>query len=329
MSETVLTVQLAGIGDMVLTTPLLKCLKDSGKKVHLIASGANHGIIREQPFIDKLLIYKKGLFGITGLIREIRKTDYDLYIDPKDHRSTESRIISSFVRADARTGFPANFIFKAPDNSVPSDPDNAGIHAAERNIRAAQKSGCETSFNRPFLEIPPDMENDFRSFCRASSVTKYVCVNISANSADRRWPPEKWETLCGELLLSCGVPGIVMISSPRDSEKARSICEKTGAFFYDSSDDIRKVMPVIKNSSAVITADTSIVHIASAFNAPLLALYLFNRRMYAKYKPLSDISETVFGKERDENSGVKTVEKIKLQDVLEAYKNISEKLSAG
>jgi ADP-heptose:LPS heptosyltransferase len=60
---------------------------------------------------------------------------------------------------------------------------------------------------------------------------------------------------------------------------------------------------IIKHMDLVITPDTSIVHIASAFNVPIVSIHEDNLKSYKLFAPKSDNFKTVFSKFSDKLEG--------------------------
>jgi len=72
------------IGDMVLSTPAIRALKEGvpGAKVSVLASSLNKEILLGNPFVDDIMVYANGLFKTIKMIRDLRKRSFDLVIDP-------------------------------------------------------------------------------------------------------------------------------------------------------------------------------------------------------------------------------------------------------
>jgi len=66
----------------------------------------------------------------------------------------------------------------------------------------------------------------------------------------------------------------------------------------------------------VITPDTSVVHIASAFDIPIISIHENNLKSFQLFKPQSSISRTVFSEEPDSLNG------FKINEVLKFFKEI-------
>ena len=68
------------------------------------------------------------------------------------------------------------------------------------------------------------------------------------------------------------------------------ICPNLNIF---QSRSLQDIFSLIKNSYLVITPDTAVVHIAAAFNVPLLGLYSGLDDFFNKFHPLSNIYQII------------------------------------
>ena len=86
---------------------------------------------------------------------------------------------------------------------------------------------------------------------------------------------------------------------------------------------IETAKAAVQAAELVITVDTSIVHIASAFNKPILSLHANMYREYSKYRPLSDIAHMVMAPA--ENA---LVPEIPFALVIDGYRDVCERMEA-
>ena len=87
--------------------------------------------------------------------------------------------------------------------------------------------------------------------------------------------------------------------------------------------DILETSEVIRNSDIVLTADTSIVHICSTFNIPLVGIYPDLEWNLEKFKPLSDDYEVVIS--QSENS----IKEVSGGEIAEKVLKLSRKIIGG
>src|SRR4249919_4197810 len=88
------------IGDMVLATPAFRIIKEKfpDSTIDVIASRHNLTIPQQNIYVNKVILWNNSPEKFFRALWQIRKTDYDFYIDPKDHYSWHSKFIASNAR---------------------------------------------------------------------------------------------------------------------------------------------------------------------------------------------------------------------------------------
>lgn len=196
-----------------------------------------------------------------------------------------------------------------------------GIHIASRFLQALQPLGIESEDLRPVLEVSEAEADALIAYTRNNGLASYFFVNISSSRPAREWPAQKWV----EFLHKIGTksPGFLVCSAPKDKEKALFVADQVeNAKFYPTK-SIKDVSAAIAHCQLVLTVDTAIVHIAAAFNKPLLGLYINIYREYSKYFPLSETSRIIFV---EEDNG--TVDQIPVERVVEEFDELMKALGA-
>ena len=301
--------QLGRIGDMILLTAVLPAIKSKYPdcNIDIIAGRGNHFVLNGNPYIRRVIVYNKSISGIIKFIREIRRQSYDYYIDPKDHYSSESKIIAKLIRAKSSVGFNRNGE-KTFDFSVDSKEQNKGLHYIERFFKALNslpqnpvpqkgrrdlKNDNMQNLPRPNLFVTGDSEQRIAEFTGKLPQKPILLVNISAGSTDRMWSGEKWIELFERLDSDNGNKysdkyNLILTNAPSEEETAKAIINRIPYIYHFRTHNFHDTISIIKASAMMITPDTATVHVASAFNTPLVAIYGGMADNTAKFYPLSD-----------------------------------------
>lgn len=114
--------------------------------------------------------------------------------------------------------------------------------------------------------------------CLTPIATDNAAVGLicgSANTPEKRWAVESWQTVT-KALLSQGLSRIVLIGTPEDS----GVCERIASAVNDPRVDnqagkttLAELVDVMRNLSLVIGNDTGGLHIANALGVPVVGLY--------------------------------------------------------
>jgi ADP-heptose:LPS heptosyltransferase len=285
----ILIVQLGRIGDMILATPVFHAIKAKYPfaEIDVIAGRHNHSIIENNPYINDIIIHKKPPINILINIFRIRKKTYDYLIDPKDHFSNESKFFAWITKAHIKIGY--NQVNKKIFNiSVPGLSENKGLHYTLRHFQAIKPLGIDMPDKAPRPELFPseNSEEYVRGYIKKLPDKPLIVLNISASKINKMLQPEKWTTILRKTDFSAW--NVVITCAPTELEIAKYIAERSLFPYLFKSRSMDDVISLVKASSLLITPDTSLVHIASAFNTPMVGLYSGLDTQYEKFKPLMD-----------------------------------------
>ncbi|MEO8210649.1 MAG: glycosyltransferase family 9 protein [bacterium] len=316
--KTIVVVQIGKIGDMILTTPLLSGLKklfpESNLKV--LASEINKDIPLNHSSVNEVIVYKKNFIKNLILLKSsINRSD--LWIDTKDNYSKTSELLVKFLKPEFSMGF--NFEKKIFD--ILLKEFQKGNHAVDINTsplnyfnKIAEQTDTKPSFNIPF-----EIQKKFN--LKQTSKLQEIIINISAGNPSRYLEKEKWLDII-KMINSNELSAFTLIGLVRDKEIISYLLEKCAEFNikFIETENILETSEVIKQGDIVITPDTAIVHICSAFDKPVVALYPDVKWNLQKFAPLSKYNEAVVSKAEG------SIKDITAEEVVDAFMRIKKNL---
>ncbi len=278
----ILIVRFSSIGDIVLTTPVIRCLKKqlpSGSQIHFLTKPQFAILLQNNTYLDKLLLLKSTL---NETIAEIKNENYDRIIDL--HNNFRTLLIKW------RTGVPAysfdklNFqkllMVKFKINRLPA------IHIVDRYMKTIEKLGVKNDGEGLdyFGATPAD---ELRRNFEELNVHEFITMAIGGQHATKRMPVYKLE----EIIVKSDYK-IVLLGGKEDKEVAaileanhpEKVINMAGKLSLNQS------AGCIALSKLLITHDTGMMHIAAALKKPLLAIWgntIPEFGMYAYYGNLN------------------------------------------
>ncbi|MFP4368687.1 MAG: glycosyltransferase family 9 protein [Candidatus Kapaibacterium sp.] len=279
---------LGRIGDMILLTPAVAAIRKKfpDAELDVITGRHNFVILKNNPDVNHLILFHKDPFRIMKTFHQIRKKKYSYYIDPKDHDSFESRLLGRFAKASKKIGFnPAGTnVF---DIDIPSDKENVELHYVQKIFNALKPLGIDMpeEIPRPRLYPVKSSERKIENFL-LDKPKNIIVINVSAGKPQNIWPAGKW----AEFIKLAEIPEerIVLNRVDRDRAIAHEIQSHVNGVSIFKSESMNDVISLVKRADLLISPDTSLVHVAAAFNIPVLAMYDSLKLMYKKFYPLSD-----------------------------------------
>ncbi len=138
--KSVLVIQTAFVGDVVLTTPLLESVKIIWAEAALdvVVRPPADNLLETLPFVRRVWVYDKhnkdrGIVGFWRLLKDLRLQHYDLALLP--HRSLRSGLLAWGGRVPIRVGFDrgGGQVFHTHKMPYP-----ATLHETQRNFKRPQ-----------------------------------------------------------------------------------------------------------------------------------------------------------------------------------------------
>ena len=284
-----LIIQTAFIGDVILTTPLLEKIRqrDPQARVDVMVRKGNEGLLANHPGVHRLFVLDKqdGKWrNVFGMIREIRKTRYDHLINLQ--RFLTTGIISLFAHARRKVGFdknPLSMFYHRRVKHVIGD----GTHEIERNL-ALLDDLYGAGFVRPGLYPSPGDYEKVRGYQGGD----YVCLAPASVWYTKQFPEDKWVELINLLDASTRV---YLIGGPDDGplcDRVKSRAQHTAVQNIAGKLSFLETAALMKGARMNYVNDSAPLHIASAMNAPVRAVFCSTVPEFGFY-PVSDDSQVV------------------------------------
>jgi lipopolysaccharide heptosyltransferase II len=265
----ILIIRFSSIGDIVLTTPVIRNLKQQmpSAQIHYCTKAAFKDIIENNPYVDKIFVLEKEL---SSLLRQLKEEKYDYIIDL--HHNLRTTIIKwslgtksfSFHKLNFKKWLYVNFKI----NSLPE------VHIVDRYMDTLKKLNIINDQKGLDYFIPSQDQINPTHLPEAYR-QGYIAFAIGAQHYTKRLPPDRIIELCEKI----NQP-IVLLGGKEDEEvgkyvegyflrknKTFSVYNACGKFHLNES------ASVISHAKAVYSHDTGLMHIAAAFKKPVYAIW--------------------------------------------------------
>ncbi|HRD54496.1 MAG TPA: glycosyltransferase family 9 protein [Flavobacteriales bacterium] len=263
-----LLIQTAFLGDAVLATALLEKLRAfyPDAAIDLVVRKGNDGLFAGHPFLNTLYIWDKrkgktrDLFRLIG---ELRKTEYDHIINCQRFFSTG--LMTMLARGKEKIGYdknPLSLLFTRKVKHVIGD----GRHEVDRLNALIEHL---TDGTRPLPGLYPTPEaNDAAKVFMAGD---YVCIAPASVWFTKQWPEQKWIELIKSLPVERRV---LLIGAPGDGALCERIAMTAGrGEVLAGKLSLLGTAALMKGASMNYVNDSAPLHIASAMNAPVTAIF--------------------------------------------------------
>jgi ADP-heptose:LPS heptosyltransferase len=258
----ILIIRFSSIGDIVLTTPVVRALKEqSGAEVHYLTKAAFKSILEPNPHIDRVFTIKK---KVSEALPELKKERYDCIVDlHKNLRSAQVRL-GLGVRAYAfdKLNIEKWLLVRFGVNRLPD------VHIVDRYLATAAPLGVKNDGKGLDYFIPHEDEVDVEEFLGTAS--PYIAFAIGAAHATKRLPAGKIISICKKIPLP-----VVLLGGPEDKEEGERIAREAGPHVVNACGALRlnQSASLVRQAWKVISHDTGMMHIAAAFGKDIISVW--------------------------------------------------------
>jgi ADP-heptose:LPS heptosyltransferase len=258
-----LIIRFSSIGDIVLTTPVIRCLKKQveGATVHFLTKPAFVPVLRANPWIDRIHEFK----GYREAIKALRDEHFTYIIDL--HHNLRSGIIKTRLPAISFSFNKLN-IEKWLLVNLRMDrlPD---VHIVDRYLATLSVFDVENDGGGLDYFIPPGEEIDVSGLPEPFR-QGYILFAIGANHATKQLPPEKIISVCRDL----GLP-VILAGGKEDAGRGDAIADGCGPLVWNACGkfSINQSASLVRQARVVISHDTGLMHIAAAFRKKIISVW--------------------------------------------------------
>jgi ADP-heptose:LPS heptosyltransferase len=246
--------QLGGIGDLLMTTPVYRGLKEKyGRDCHVTVAtswdyqcGALPLLLRNNPYVDEIVRVEPHTFATKWM----RDNKWEFRAVPNEH--------IPFCVIDTDLVIELSVICAITETKEMREPENVRSHRTDIWCRAAN---VEPSSKRPILHLTDFELAEGRRWCEEHlGEGKRIGVALRAQSFARTWPYAK--EFCADLVRA-GYKTVSIDFSERAHDQIPACLGK----------NIRQTAAIIANLDALITPDTGLLHVAGAVGTPILGIF--------------------------------------------------------
>jgi heptosyltransferase-2 len=275
----ILIIQTAFIGDIILTTPMVRVLYEEfhQPEIHFLTIPSSQNILETNPFIRKLIIYdkkgeQKGISAFLNLANQLKEEKYDAAIIP--HRSIRSALLARLADIPIRIGFNKGSGKWFHTNRMDYQSD---IHEYLRNLHLLSFFEIIPSYVVYPDIFPDDVDKEIVTDWLFSNeileTDRIITMAPGSVWATKRWLPERFAEL-GDQLARFGY-SVVLIGGQDDYDLCEFIVNKSEENLVNAAGvfTLRQSAEIIGRSEVLITNDSAPLHMGVAMRTPVIAIF--------------------------------------------------------
>ncbi len=259
----ILILRFSSIGDIVLTSPVVRCLKQqlNASEIHFLTKKSFASIVENNPNVDKVFSFEK---DVKEVLHELKKENYDWVIDL--HHNLRSMQVKralgkpskSFNKLNIEKWLLVNLkINRLPNKHIVDRYFETVAHLGVKNDLKGLDFFIDAKNEVAISSLPREFQNGFIAFV------------IGAKHNTKKLPTEKIISICKKLNRA-----VILIGGKEDFEVGEKIASQISNVFNGFGKyNLQQSASLIKQADKVITHDTGMMHIAAAFQKNIISVW--------------------------------------------------------
>lgn len=259
-----LVIRFSSIGDIVLTSPVVRCLKKQveNAEVHYLTKESYAGLVKYNPYIDKVQTLGDNW---DEMLERLKNEEYDYVIDL--HHNIRTLRIKRALKAKSFSFQKLNIrkwvLTALKINTLPD------VHIVDRYLDTLRAFDVRND-GKGLDYFYPDKDKIKDTDLPMSHIHGFVGIVIGAALNTKKLPVHKLKELCAAIPFP-----IVLLGGPEDTENGREIASVDPVRIYNSCGKFRlhESADLLRRARLVVTHDTGLMHIAAAFQKPIISIW--------------------------------------------------------
>ncbi len=275
-----LVIKLGATGDVLRTTPILRALKAEYPQSHItwIVDPISAPLLKSNPFIDRVLAPN---FETLSRL-QVEEFDLALCLDKVEAATS----LAMLCKASEKRGFgltPLGTLTilnpQAEFALLMGVSDHLKFHENQKAYQQIvfEAVGFPYQDHRYVLELEADAQSFARGFYASHDLkSPVVGLNTGAGTgfAGKAWRVEKWAALARRAQIELGAK-VLLLGGPQERERNAEIAARAADAVIDSgtNNSLPQFIALVDGCDAVVTGDTTGMHVAIARQVPTVALF--------------------------------------------------------
>lgn len=277
----ILIVRTDRIGDVLLSTPVIKALRDSYPNAYIavMVSPYAKDIVDGNPYLDEVIIYDKegkhkSWRRSLKFAQNLKNKRFDLAL--LLHPTNRAHLVTFFSGIPRRIGYGRNFRFLLTDR-LKHAKQLGQKHELEYAMDLVRCLGIEPKDKILFMPIKPESERWVEELFKREGIKasdSLLALHPAASCPSKVWPNERFAQVADKLVQQYGFK-VLVICGPKDLALAEGVIKQMRSLAINLSGktSVSQLASVLKRCNLFISNDSGPVHIAAAVGTPVISIF--------------------------------------------------------
>jgi heptosyltransferase-2 len=273
----VLIIRLSSLGDILLTTPVLRLLRQHcpAARIDFLTKATYKDLLCSNPCVDRVLLFDPRQ-GLRQTLHTLRQTRYDVVVDL--HRTLRSRLLCRGLLAQRKLTYAKRTVRRALLVHLGWNTLRAMTPVPELYAAPLRYLGMMAPLPPLEMHLTPASREAIRTYVRQAlphSVERpLLAIAPGARWPTKRWPIERFAAVAQELAQAQRA-AVVVLGGVEDVSLAQDLCQRLRVPVLDSTGklSLMHTAALLQQCRLLLSNDSGLMHMATALRVPVVAIF--------------------------------------------------------
>jgi lipopolysaccharide heptosyltransferase II len=302
-ASNVLAVRLDALGDLLMTTPALRALKEGrpGRRLTLLTSTAAAPAASLVPWLDGVIVYDCPWMKATpprpdarrdrAMIERLRRAHFDAAVifTVFSQNPLPAALLCQLADVPLRLAHCRENPYQLLTDWVPeTEPQSGTRHEVRRQLDLVASVGCHAAGEHLSLTVPPEAARRVETALTRWGIGpagRWVVVHPGASAPSRRYPPEGFAEAARTLARGHGLT-VVFTGTAAERELVEGVCAAVGGRSVSLAGQLSlaEFAALLSRAPLLISNNSGPVHVAAAVGTPVVDLYALTNPQHTPWQ---------------------------------------------
>jgi len=275
----ILIVRTDRLGDVILSTPVIKNLRDTFPQAHIafMCRPYTKEALEGNPYLDEVIVYDKygkhkSTWASIKFAKELRKKKFDWALIL--HPTNRAHLVTYFAGIPFRIGWDKKMGFLLTER-LKHTKQRGRKHETEYTLDILRTLNIATEDKTTYFPINENADKKVEELLTKEGLEKkekFIVIHPSASCRSKKWPSDYFSKLVKALKEKTNLK-VAVISAAEEKQTAEKIVKENEVIDLRGKLTIAEVGALLKRAELFISNDSGPVHIAAALNTPVISIF--------------------------------------------------------
>ncbi|MBM3225104.1 MAG: lipopolysaccharide heptosyltransferase II [Candidatus Tectomicrobia bacterium] len=273
----ILIIRLSSLGDILLTTPVLRLLREAcpAAQIDFLTRAAYQELLQTNPCVDRVLLVEPQ-HGLTQTLHMVRQTRYDVVMDL--HRTWRSHLLYRGSLARRKLAYRKRTWRRALLVHLGWNTLRAMTPVPELYAAPLRRLGITAALPPLEIHLPAASCLAMQHYIQTGLPDHYtqplLAVAPGARWTTKQWPVERFAA-AAQAIAQAHHAAVVVLGGREDQERSLALCQRLRVPVLNSTGTLSllQTAALLAQCRLLLSNDSGLMHMATALRVPVVAIF--------------------------------------------------------